>query len=168
MHVDRDVFERLQILLSDREPCPERPGDAALDPAGEPDETIDRFSPSGEWDRLIDQVQGVAQHFRTIEKRIHQREVRLDQLLARAEQELNAAAERVRLAEVRAAEIEAWAELEVAEAARRTASAEARTRALDAVLAQLREVMLAEVPQAAEVVRFSRPKPATGVIQRAA
>lgn len=173
MHVDHDVLSRLQTLLSDCTPPSGHPREDARPETGrvmgEPDESIDRFSPSSDWDRLIEQVQGVAQHFRTIEKRIQLREVRLEQLLGRAEEELNAAAERVRLAETRAVEIQAWADREVAEAARRTASTEERARSLDAVFAQLREIVLAETPREAEVVLFGRPKPfAAGGVTSAA
>lgn len=165
MRVNHDVLDRLQDLLADRPATAERRHEEGrqasghtVRPAAEPGEAIDRFSPSGDWDRLIDQVQGVAQHFRAIEKRIHGREIRVEQLLARAEEELNAAAERVRLAEARAEETQAWAERQIAQAEERALAAQGRAQALESLFTRMREVVLAEAPREPEIIPFGRQK----------
>ncbi|WP_238245986.1 hypothetical protein, partial [Methylobacterium iners] len=83
-------------------------------------------SSARDWTKLIDRIREAAAHSREIEAQAHEQELRVQALLDRAREDIQAAAERVRAADARTAEMQARTEKLLKTADERVKAAEER------------------------------------------
>ena len=88
-------------------------------------------APPQEWDALIHRVQAAARQARVIEAQSREREERIEHVLQRVRDDINAANERARIAEMQARDAQVRAEAQVIAAEERAKAAEARARAAE-------------------------------------
>ncbi|GJD98034.1 hypothetical protein [Methylobacterium iners] len=103
-----------------------------------------RRSSAKDWAKLIDRIREAAAHSRAIEAQAHEQELRVQDLLDRAREDIQAAAERVRAADARAAEMEARTEKLLKSADQRVKAAEERARVAEEWLARVYDTISQE------------------------
>lgn len=96
-----------------------------------------RRSSARDWAKLIDRIREAAARSREIEAQAHEQELRVQDLLDRAREDIQAAAERVRAADARAAEMQARTEKLLKSADERVTAAEERARVAEEWLARV-------------------------------
>ena len=103
-----------------------------------------RRSSGQDWSKLIDRIGQAAKHAREVEAQSQEQELRVQQLLDRARDDLKAAAERVRGADARVAEMQARSEAVLKSAEERVKAAEERARIAEDWLARVYETIASE------------------------
>jgi hypothetical protein len=97
----------------------------------EPAELPTPLTPPQDWDALIHRVQAAARQARVVETQAREREERIEHVLERVREDINASNERARIAEMQARDIQARAEAQIIAAEERVKAAEARARAAE-------------------------------------
>lgn len=97
-----------------------------------------------DWSTLIDQIRAGAHHLREVEARARARDIQIDDLLRRVQDDLAEADARVRAAEAQVTQAEAQAVELIREAEAKAAAAEERARASEEWLARVHAVITAE------------------------
>ncbi|MFC5552319.1 hypothetical protein ACFPQ7_00010 [Methylobacterium iners] len=103
-----------------------------------------RRSSARDWAKLIDRIREAAARSREVEAQAHEQELRVQDLLDRAREDIQAAAERVRAADARAAELEARTEKLLKSADERVTAAEERARVAEEWLARVYDTISQE------------------------
>ena len=101
-------------------------------------------SPVQDWSRLIDRIRDASTHARKVEAQSQEQELRVQQLLNHAREDVKAAAERVRAADARIAETQARSEALLKAADERVKAAEERARIAEEWLTQVYETIASE------------------------
>ncbi|MCJ2072880.1 hypothetical protein MKK75_29495 [Methylobacterium sp. J-030] len=97
----------------------------------EPAELPAPNAPPQDWDALIHRVQTAARQARVVEAQAREREERIEHVLERVREDINASNERARIAEMQARDVQARAEAQVIAAEERVKASEARARAAE-------------------------------------
>lgn len=113
-------------------------------PALEALPTPTRHSPSQDWAKLIEQVQGAAKHAREVEAQAQERERRVQALVERVREDVRMSEERIRVAEDQMRDIQARADARILAAEERARAAEERARIAEQWLARVHETIVTE------------------------
>lgn len=97
----------------------------------EPAELATPNAPPQDWDGLIHRVQAAARQARVVEAQAREREERIEHVLERVREDINASNERARIAEMQVRDVQVRAEAQVLAAEERAKAAEARARAAE-------------------------------------
>ncbi|WP_375409421.1 hypothetical protein [uncultured Methylobacterium sp.] len=103
-----------------------------------------RKSPVQDWSKLIDRIRDASTRAREVEAQSQEQELRVQQLLNCAREDVKAAAERVRAADARVAETQARSEALLKAAEERVNAAEERARIAEEWLTQVYETIATE------------------------
>ena len=97
-----------------------------------------------DWSGVIERVHQAAAHVRDVEAQAREQDLRVQELLQRAQDDVNRAAEHVRSAEARAVELQAHSKALLKAADARVKAAEERARIAEGWLAQVHHAIVSE------------------------
>ena len=103
-----------------------------------------RRSSSEDWSNIIDRIHQAASHVREVEVQAHEQELRVQELLKLAREDVTLANERARAADARASEIQVRCETLLKSADERVKAAEERARIAEGWLARVYDTIASE------------------------
>ena len=101
-------------------------------------------SSTQDWSIIIDRIHQAAKHVREVEVQAHEQEIRVQELLKLAQEDVTRATERARAADARASELQARSEALLKAADERVKAAEERARIAEGWLARVYDTIASE------------------------